>query len=589
MCDQFKARGPIQRAWDRQCVCRPDMDSGGALSSALRHRNALLAEQGGISTDAGAAGANPLLDIRRFDAFRRRLLTFDAACPPTFGTMIKRMSWLGSGVAHTVYALNARDAAGFGVQHAILRVNTNEFCEGSDPYRGRLLDRLVVEAWVNVQMGQMGVGPAVLHSCLQRRIAPGETDGRQSVTLALIVERWAVSLSALLVHDQPDLRLPDETENLLVDAVLNATTAAELVLVDNKLQNHLAKPPVAGEGTAWRVVMTDFDPPLTAYMPGLSATCRSLFTLTKLGLELVCGARSNQRPSPIGSILVEKIEELERQDPQCAQALFSSHVQWDSVPADLMTLLGWYPCVLNYPGNGGFGRPAAWFSCMMSGDGRMNRHMLSKNAAGAVGRAWTAPADPEAAFKAKADSRSAPRDYDSRLFAVPGKGRRCVWPKVDDADWVYVPRPPPPPSPPSPPSPPPPPSPLPRSSSPSTPPPPRSSPQRPPPTPPQPPPPSTPLPLMAVIQKQAAEAERLLVLNGDQVLQWAAVVIGAALVVAAIMITVRNRHDARKPGASGHYGEPRPRRRGGYTAAPGLALQDQDTCSSVDGEPVYAL
>jgi len=94
---------------------------------------------------------------------------------------------------------------------------------------------------------------------------------------------------------------------------------------------------------------------------------------------------------------------------------------------------------------------------------------------------------------------------------------------------------------------------------------------------------------MAVIQKQAAEAERLLVLNGDLVLQWAAVVIGAVLVVAAIMITVRNRHDARNPGASGHYGEPRRRRRGGYTAAPRLALQDQDTCSSVDGEPVYAL
>ena len=59
--------------------------------------------------------------------------------------------------------------------------------------------------------------------------------------------------------------------------------------------------------------MTDFDPPLTAYLPGLSASCRSLFTLTKLGLELVCGARSNQRPSPIGSTLVEKIEELEEQ------------------------------------------------------------------------------------------------------------------------------------------------------------------------------------------------------------------------------------------------------------------------------------
>ena len=100
---------------------------------------------------------------------------------------------------------------------------------------------------------------------------------------------------------------------------------------------------------------------------------------------------------------------------------------------------GWYPCVLNYPGNGGFGRPADWFSCMTSGDGRMNRHMLSKNAAGAVGRAWTPPADPEAAFKAKADSRSTPRDYDSRLYAVPGKGRRCVWPSVEDADWVYVP------------------------------------------------------------------------------------------------------------------------------------------------------
>jgi len=88
------------------------------------------------------------------------------------------MAWLGSGVAHTVYALNARDAAGFGVQHAILRVNTNEFCEGSDPYRGRLLDRLVVEARVNVQMGQMGVGPAVLHSCLLRRIAPGDSQSR---------------------------------------------------------------------------------------------------------------------------------------------------------------------------------------------------------------------------------------------------------------------------------------------------------------------------------------------------------------------------------------------------------------------------
>jgi hypothetical protein len=81
---------------------------------------------------------------------------------------------------------------------------------------------------------------------------------------------------------------------------------------------------------------------------------------------------------------------------------------------------------------------------------------------------------------------------------------------------------------------------------------------------------------MAVIQKQAAAAERLLVLNGDLVLQWAAVVIGAVLVVAAIMITVRKRDDARNPGASGFYGEPRRRRvnrrRGGYTAAPRLAL-----------------
>jgi hypothetical protein len=236
-----------------------------------------------------------------------------------------------------VYALDARDAAGFGVQHAILRVNTYELCEGSDPYRGRMLDRLVVEAWVNVQMGQMGVGPAVLHSCLQRRIAPGET--RQSLTLALIVERLPTSLSALLIHDQPDLRLPEETEKLLVGAVLNATTAAELALVDNKLQNHLVTLPVGVGGTTWRVVMTDFDPPLTAYLPGLSASCCSLFTLTKLGLELVCGARSNQRPSPIGSTLVAKIEELERQDPQCAQALFSSRGQWASVPADLRTLL----------------------------------------------------------------------------------------------------------------------------------------------------------------------------------------------------------------------------------------------------------
>ena len=91
------------------------MDSGGSLSSALC--NALLTEQGGSSKDTGAAGENPLLDLRRFDAFRRRLLTFDAACPPTFGTMTKR--WLGSGVQHTVYALDARDAAGFGVGMAL--------------------------------------------------------------------------------------------------------------------------------------------------------------------------------------------------------------------------------------------------------------------------------------------------------------------------------------------------------------------------------------------------------------------------------------------------------------------------------------
>jgi len=390
-----------------------------------------------------AFGENPLLDIGRFAAFRSRLLTFDAACPSDFDAVTQRMTRLGSGVSHSVYSLAAQDAARFGVHHAILRVNTIEFCEGEGTYRGLLLDRLVVEAWMNVQMGELGIGPTVLQSCLQRRIPTGES--KTSLTLALVIERFPTSLAALL-RDQPgSIRINEE---LLVDAVLKATTTAELVLVDNKLQNYLARPPATGKGTTWDVVMTDFDPPLAAYVPELSASCRSLFTLAKLGLELVCGGKH-----PIGTVLVGKIEELERQDPVCAQAIFSSRGRWQDVPSALRRLLAWYPCVLSQlqPGH---------FSCMLS-EGRMNRRMLSTSAIRPAGPEWT-PADREAAFVAKADDRlpsgKIASGFNSRLYQMPNGERHCIYIDIDETMWVFMPQPPPSPSlpslpPPSPPSP----------------------------------------------------------------------------------------------------------------------------------------
>ena len=435
---------------------------GSSINTALRRLASQL--ERGVSNQTETTGENPLLNIGRFLAFRNRLLTFEAACPPDFSGITQRMTQLGAGVTHVVYALDAQDAGRLGTKHAILRVNRFEICEGVDPYRGRMLDSLVVEAWINVQMGQLGLGPQVPHACLHQRIA-SEGPHKNKLTLALVIERYPTSLSALLVN-HPTTRLSEER---LTQAIERATTMTELVLVDSKLQNFLASPPVVGGGDTWQVVMTDFDPPLAAYVPELSASCRSLFTLAKVGLELVCGGKHS-----IGSAFVGRIEVLEREDPQCAQALFSPSKSWESVPPALRTLLGWYPCVLEDP-NAGQGKFAEWQSCMLSAGG-LNRNTLSASAA-RPGQAWT-PASREAAFVAEADVRGAVSRYNDRLY----RGRDCIYPEVDDTTAVRVPRPPPlpdfplpAPSPPSPPDPSSPPSPIP-----SPPPPPLPSPLSPP-------------------------------------------------------------------------------------------------------------
>ena len=448
---------------------------GSSINTALRRLASQL--ERGVSNQTETTGENLLLNIGQFLAFRNRLLTFEAACPPDFSGITQRMTQLGAGVTHAVYALDAQDAGRLGTKHAILRVNRFEICEGVDPYRGRMLDSLVVEAWINVQMGQLGLGPQVPHACLQQRIA-SEGPHKNKLTLALVIERYPTSLSALLVN-HPTTRLSEER---LTQAIERASTITELVLVDSKLQNFLASPPVVGGGDTWQIVMTDFDPPLAAYVPELSASCRSLFTLAKVGLELVCGGKHS-----IGSAFVGRIEVLEREDPQCAQALFSPSKSWESVPPALRTLLGWYPCVLEDP-NAGQGKFAEWQSCMLSAGG-LNRNTLSASAA-RPGQAWT-PANREAAFVAQADVRGAVSRYNDRLY----RGRDCIYPGVDDTTAVRVPRPPPlpdfplpapsPPSPPdssSPPSPipPPPPPPLPCPPDPSSPPSPIPSPPPPP-------------------------------------------------------------------------------------------------------------
>ena len=427
---------------------------GPSINTALRHLVSQL--ERGVSNQTNTTGENPLLDVGRFLAFRSRLLTLEAACPPDFVALTQRATPFGSGITHAVYALDTQDAGRLGMKHAILRVNKLEICEGVDPYRGRMLDSLVVEAWMNVQMGQLGLGPQVPHACLQRRIA-SEGPHKNKLTLALVIERYPTSLGSLLVN-HPTTRLSEER---LTQAIERASTVTELVLVDSKLQNFLASPPVVGGGDTWQIVMTDFDPPLAAYVPELSASCRSLFTLAKVGLELVCGGKHS-----IGSAFVGRIEKLEREDPQCAQALFSPSKSWESVPPALRTLLGWFPCVLEDP-NAGQGKYAAWESCMLSAGG-LNRNTLSASTA-RPGQAWT-PANREASFVVKADVRGVVSRYNDRAY----KGRDCIYPMVDDKTAVRVPRPPPlpgyppppPPSPPSPPDPSSPPSPIPRPSSP---------------------------------------------------------------------------------------------------------------------------
>ena len=105
---------------------------GSSINTALRRLASQL--ERGVSNQTETTGENLLLNIGQFLAFRNRLLTFEAACPPDFSGITQRMTQLGAGVTHVVYALDAQDAGRLGTKHAILRVNRFEICEGVDPY-----------------------------------------------------------------------------------------------------------------------------------------------------------------------------------------------------------------------------------------------------------------------------------------------------------------------------------------------------------------------------------------------------------------------------------------------------------------------
>ena len=356
-CHEFDRQGPTGPATNDPyswCTCvEPRLDS--------QINSALVDSLNGGGGNSSSSSTNPLLDVRRFLEFRAAMLH----CPPDFDAMAQRAHLLGSGTAHQVFGLAAEDAARLGAESAVVRINTFEYCEArGQRAHQKLLDALAVEAWLNVQMGDAGVGPRVHQACLQRRTPTGAGaagSGAEAVlTLALVMERLSTSVEALL-REQPSARLADDQ---LMEQVEWATGVAGLVLLDSKLANLLASPSPRVEG-AWDVRLADFDPPLAAHMPQMRPSCRALVTLAKLGLELVCGASYVLSPG-----YVRRLRELEAADPQCAADIFDRSRPWSAIPPAHRQLLAWLPCCLM----NSLERSGYW-DCMLQG-GRLRRASL---------------------------------------------------------------------------------------------------------------------------------------------------------------------------------------------------------------------
>ena len=250
------------------------------------------------------------------------------------------------------------------------------------------------------------------------------------------MERYPTSVQALL-KAHPNVRL---SEASLVDRIEWATKTLELVLVDSKLPNLLAAPPEAG-GDEWTVVLADFDQPLAAHVPEMSPGCRFLFTLAKFSLELVCQGRY-----VLGGSIASKIEQLEQEEPECAQHFFSPRaVRWDSVPHAHRVLLSWLPCVMENAGG-----VRGYYECMLTPDGGMNRRSI--RAGSGTGVSWM-PDDRDAFLFKSDDFRSShgfeESSYWNRLYDNPLTGvRHCADREVEAESIIFTPQPPTPPQPP---------------------------------------------------------------------------------------------------------------------------------------------
>lgn len=162
-CDYWQAHGPFTRG----CLCRRSpLAMTTTLGAALQRAVANAREAG--------SEQNPLLDTRQLTEFRNELVRFNESCPTGFDGMVERSHRVGSGTLHSVYALKPEDALSLGVRRAIVRVETYEACDRSDePYHSRLIDTMLLEAWMHEQMARASIGPRLLGACIQRRVPSG--------------------------------------------------------------------------------------------------------------------------------------------------------------------------------------------------------------------------------------------------------------------------------------------------------------------------------------------------------------------------------------------------------------------------------
>ena len=373
--------------WDGWGECCPKLWLGGPASPRIRNPvgycncwssfiDSRLAGGAVPFLPPGRSSANPLLNTTAFASFYARLLR-NNSCPDNLNTFVGRADPAGAGTEHLVYALQRTDAQQLGLTEAIVRKYKFDYCwrEGDALYSATLTQTLAVEAWMNYQMGEADVAPRVYHACLTH----GERLGSQSLNMLSVMERFEVSVQALLER-VPYARL-DEAR--LLYQVEWATVTAELTLSDLKLGNILAHQ--VGNSDVWQTALTDFDPPWASHMPDMRPTCRHLFTLAKLSLELIC-----QGAYLLPESFAAKLDTLEAADPDCAYDFFyrDSSDSWASMPAAHRQLNAWLPCVLynrrDFP---------YYDRCMLSENRGMNRQTLTNR----VGPSCPLPSSEEVA------------------------------------------------------------------------------------------------------------------------------------------------------------------------------------------------